>query len=95
MPGTFLLSGGFPGRKRNPFHPAEIGRNRQKCRKPPKNADQEGGVTVTRTRRRGAVSMLRFDSTYTLNTKDTKDTRNIYCTNNARYFPCVFGIFGI
>ena len=46
MPGTFLLSGEFPGRA---FHPEEIGRNRQKCRKPPKNADQEGGVNVKRT----------------------------------------------
>ena len=30
-----------------------------------------------KTARRGAVSMLRFDSTYTLNTENTVDTKNI------------------
>ena len=35
-----------------------------------------------------AVSMLRFDSTYSLNTINTSDTKNISCTIKTLYFPC-------
>ena len=62
--------------------PVSSGRKRKKtaiCRKPPKIAYQEGGVTVTRTpgnpARRGAVSMLRFEYTYSLTPKTPKAPR--------------------
>ena len=79
MRGTFLLSGGFPGRKRRAFQAEENGRKRQFYRKPPKIAYQEGGVTIKRTpgrtARRGAVSMLRFEYTYSLTPKTPKAPR--------------------
>lgn len=94
MPGTFLLSGGFPGRKRRAFHPAKSGEKRQRMKKTIENHSPGRGVKRKRTPGRnappGAVSMLRFEYTYTLNTSDTKNTANIYCTINARYFPCVY-----
>ena len=81
MPGTFLLFGGFPGRKRKVFYPAKSGEKRQRMKKTIENHSPGRGVKRKRTPGKtappGAVSMLRFEYTYTLDTKDTKDTTNI------------------
>ena len=72
------------------------GRNRKKSaiyRKTPIFAYKQGGVTVKRTprktARRGAVSMLRFDSTYTL----TPKTPKIYIALKMHGIFLVFPLF--
>lgn len=52
----------------------------EKCR-PGRGRKRE--KDTRKTARRGAVSMLRFDSTYTLNTRNTVDTKRTTNTTNA------------